>query len=145
MTDVKSTATDDSFHSCNEDQALEAPDETIVDGVVAESPEAGMTRDKLIEMGFSEEEADWAVQQAKDQKTEDVNEDDIQPKEQVPANTVVNAAVVSPAGGGACIRRAGCKCADCADMAGLTLEDPSPKVPPPTTVSTPYAILATFH
>jgi hypothetical protein len=38
----------------------------------SESPGAGMTRDKLIEMGFSEEDADWAVQQAKEQEGETV-------------------------------------------------------------------------
>ena len=128
---------DESFHSCDEG-GLES--ETVPDVAKegsaqkgSESPGAGMTRDKLIEMGFSEEDADWAVQQAKEQEGEAVEPAAVVPveaeKKEVEPAAEPGAAVSpkkadvasSPAEAVQCIRKAGCKCADCSVMSGLTM------------------------
>ena len=106
----------------------------------ADSPQ-GMCRDKLIAMGFSEEEADWAVQQATEQKSVDdtaegKTELPVHVEAMIPDSSEENAAADFTAAGAPaesamteCIRRAGCTCADCAEMAGLTFATMCPPVP----------------
>lgn len=87
------SAGDESFHSCDEGKTANVSATDAETGKVgeAESPGAGMTRDNLIKMGFSEEEADWAVQQAKDQGI-DASDDDA-PAANTPVKTVVEKVV----------------------------------------------------